>query len=395
VNETIGDLDETVSDTVLEVEETLTDMIPALDRPDRDDLGPAKVVYVTERSTGLRGTVVIDNVAAGPAIGGVRMAPDVTPRECFVLARAMTLKNAAAGLRHGGAKSVIRADPTMPSDDYELLVRAFAGAISDLTEYIPGPDMGTNETAMAWVYDEIGRVVGLPAELGGIPLDEIGATGHGLAAAIDVAAPFCQLGLEGARVAVQGFGAVGQHAARFLAKRGCVLVAAADSVGTIADPAGLDLEALVDLKDDGLSVVDHSVGTRLDRDAVVGIECDIWIPAARPDIITVDNVGELRTRIVAQGANAPVTDTAEQVLAERGIVSLPDFIVNAGGVICGAVEYAGGTKTQAFETITERISANTAAILDDVARTGRTPRAAAMDLAEHRVRRAMALRRWS
>ena len=216
-----------------------------------DDLGPAKIVHLTERRTGLRATVVLDNVAIGPAIGGVRMAPDVTTEECFGLARAMTFKNAAAGLRHGGGKSVIAADPDMPLADKERMMRAFARGIAELTEYVPGPDMGTDETCMAWVQDEIGRAVGLPAAMGGIPLDEVGATGYGLAASIDVAAANLGMELAGARVAVQGFGAVGIHAARFLAERGCLLVGAADSSGAIVDPHGIDVEDLVRTKASG------------------------------------------------------------------------------------------------------------------------------------------------
>jgi glutamate dehydrogenase (NAD(P)+) len=146
-----------------------------------DPLGPEKIVHIHEPRAGLRAIVVVDNTAAGPAIGGARMAPDVSTEECFRVARAMTFKNAAEGFPHGGAKSVIFGNPSLPQTERERLVRAFAAGIRNLREYIPGPDMGTNETAVAWVRDEIGRAVGLPRELGGIPLDDIGATGWGLA----------------------------------------------------------------------------------------------------------------------------------------------------------------------------------------------------------------------
>ena len=115
----------------------------------------------------------------------------------------MTLKNAAAQLPHGGGKAVIIGSSDMTADDKERLVRAFALAIADIKEYIPGPDMGTNETAMAWVWNEIGRSVGLPRELGGIPLDEIGATGFGVAVVTEEAARTINLNLDGARLAVQ------------------------------------------------------------------------------------------------------------------------------------------------------------------------------------------------
>ena len=209
-----------------------------------DQLGPQKIVHIYEPRIGLKAIVVVDNTAAGPAIGGTRMAPDVSVEECFRLARAMTFKNAAAGLPHGGAKSVIFGDPLMPADQKERHVRAFAAAIRNIHEYIPGPDMGTNEVAMAWVKDEIGRSVGLPRELGGIPLDEIGATGFGLAIAAEVAQEFSKVQLDGARVVVQGFGAVGRHAARFLASKGASLVAASDTKGAIADPYGLEHRAV-------------------------------------------------------------------------------------------------------------------------------------------------------
>ncbi len=360
-----------------------------------DDLGPAKVVHVTERRTGLRAVVVIDNVAAGPAIGGTRMAPDVTAAECAALARAMTLKNAAAGLPHGGAKSVIQADPRQPAPEKESLIRAFAGAIADLTDYIPGPDMGTDELAMGWIRDEIGRAVGLPTALGGIPLDEIGATGFGLTHAIDVAAGRIGLDLDGARVAVQGFGAVGTHTARFLAQRGCRLVGASDSSGAVVDPDGLDVEALIEARQAARDLATLTDLQQIPRDDLVGVDCDIWVPAARPDAITAANVDRVTARIIGQGANIGVTREAEERLHARGVLSLPDFIANAGGVICAATEYHGGTRAQAFAAIEERIRANVTEVLDRAATGGVLPVDAARTMAGDRVRQAMATRRWT
>ncbi len=359
-----------------------------------DDLGPLKIVHIHRPSAGLKAVVAVDNVACGPAIGGVRMAPDVSAEEAFRLARAMTLKNAAAGLPHGGGKSVIFADPKMDVAQKERLIRAFAAAIADLTEYIPGPDMGTDELAMGWVKDENGRAAGLPREVGGIPLDEIGATGFGLAVAIDVARGYIGLDLKGARIVVQGFGSVGKHAARFLRDRGAVLVGASDSRGTIADENGLDVDSLIALKAAGHPLTDHSQGRKLGPDAVIDIGCDIWIPAARPDVIHERNVDRLRARLVAQGANIPCTASAEESLAARGVLVIPDFIANAGGVICAAMEYQGATEASAFAAIEEKIRNNTKAVMDEVKRTGILPRAASMALAVQRVRRAMRTRRW-
>lgn len=358
-----------------------------------DRLGPEKLIELYDPLAGLRAILVVDNTAAGPAIGGTRMARDVTAQECFRLARAMTFKNAAAGLAHGGAKSVIVGDPAMPREAKERLIRAFARALREIADYIPGPDMGTDEVAMAWIKDEIGRAVGLPRELGGIPLDDIGATGWGLAAAAEAVEAFCDVRLSGARVAVQGFGAVGLHAARFLKAKGAKLVAASDSKGTIADPAGLDIEALAALKRAGKSVVDFPHGRTGDQGAIVDVECDIWIPAARPDVISSANVARLNTRLILQGANIPITRDAEEVLHKRGVLFVPDFIANAGGVICAAVEYHGGTEATAFAAIREKIAANTTHVLDRAARERITPRAAAEALAQDRVTRAMGFRR--
>jgi len=362
----------------------------------RDDLGPARVIHVHEPSLQLQATLVIDNVATGPAIGGLRMAPDVTTLECARLARAMTLKNAAAGLRHGGGKSVLRADPRMDPQRKQELVRAFAHALRNESDYIFGPDMGTDETSMAWVLDEIGRgrAVGLPVELGGIPLDELGATGWGVAHAAEIAAPHCGLAMNGLKVAIQGFGAVGRHAARFLRDRGAVLVAVADSVCTLHDPRGIDLDRLLAIKESGGNVGDAKTGQRLDADAIVGIECDLWIPAARPDVVRADNVGQLKARLVIQGANIPFTDEAERLLAQRKVLVVPDFIANAGGVICAAMELAGATRSAAFDAIAERIRANTDAVLQAAERDQIAPREAANALAMRRVRHAMSHRRF-
>ena len=360
-----------------------------------DELGPAKIVHIHVPGLGLRGTLVIDNAAAGPTIGGLRMAPDVSTEECFRLARAMTLMNAAAGLPHGGGASVLYGDPHLPLERKEPLVRAMACALADEKDYIFGPDMGTDETCMAWVHAELGRAVGLPRELGGIPLDELGATGFGLAHACEVAAARKGFGLAGARVVVQGLGSVGLHAARFLAQRGAVLVAASDSRGAVHDPKGLDIEALAAHKRSGGSAAEAPMGRPLDPADLVAVECEIWIPAARPDAIRENDAPRLRTRLVVAGANIPTTLGAERWLHAHGILNVPDFIANAGGVICAAMEYAGASQAAAFDAIAERVRANTEQVLRESERRGVLPREAAVDLAVSRVRRAMGWRRWS
>jgi glutamate dehydrogenase (NAD(P)+) len=253
--------------------------------------------------------------------------------------------------------------------------------------------MGTDERCMAWIKDEIGRAVGLPPEIGGIPLDEIGATGWGLKSSVEAAMKYCNFDLKGARVVVQGFGSVGKHAARFLGEKGTVLVAACDSHGTIYNPKGIDVGRLIALKDSGKTVTDYPDGQKLNVDAIIDVECEIWIPAARPDVIRKDNVARLKTKLVAQGANIPFTTEAERILHEKNVLILPDFIANAGGVICASVEYHGGTQAQALQTIEEKIRANTEEVLANAKKSGTLPRQAAVELAEARVKKAMTYRK--
>jgi glutamate dehydrogenase/leucine dehydrogenase len=335
---------------------------------------------------------VIDNVLAGPAIGGVRLAPEGGVEECVRLARAMTLKSAAAGLPHGGGKAIVLADLRAPLEVRERLLRAFARAIARYTEYIPGPDMGTDERAMAWIKSEIGRAIGLPAEQGGIPLDEIGATGLGVAVAAEIAARHIGLDLAGARVAIQGFGAVGRSAARFLTERGARIVAVADVSGCLVAEAGLDVAAL--LRHTATSGLIEGFGARplRPRDEIVGVPCEIWIPAARPDAIHDGNVDHLDTRLIVQGANIPVTAVAEAKLHGRGIVSVPDFIANAGGLICGAVEVRGGTVSEALTLVRIKVAENTTLALHESAMRSITPRQAAVAMAEQRLRELAARR---
>ena len=360
-----------------------------------DELGPAKVIHVYEPAIQLKAVLVVDNVAAGPSIGGIRMAPDVSTEECVRLARAMTLKNAAANLSHGGGKAVLYGDPKMPRGKKEILIRGLAQALRDIKDYILAPDMGTDEECMAWIKDEIDRVVGLPSEIGGIPLDEIGATGWGISHAVEVALRYCDFEMNGARLVIQGFGAVGRHAASFLTASGAVLVGVADSRGAIYDPDGLDVAALLELKKAGKSVTEHTGGQKLDRNALIDLECDIWIPAARPDVIREDNVGRLRARLVVQGANIPVTPGAEKQLHEKGILCVPDFIANAGGVICAAMEYRGACETTAMQAIQEKVRRNTEQVLADAKANQVLPRQAAVDLALNRIRKAMSFKRWT
>jgi glutamate dehydrogenase (NAD(P)+) len=352
-----------------------------------DDLGPEQIIHIYDPKTQLRAIVAIDNLALGPAIGGTRMVQDVSTREVFRLARAMTLKNAVNGLKHGGAKSGILADPRSPNK--ETLVRAFARAIRDLKGYIPGPDMGTDEQSMAWVHEEIGRAVGLPRLLGGLPLDELGMTGYGVAVAADIASEAIGLPLKDARAVIQGFGNVGKAAAKFLLERGVKVIAVNDSKGTLHDSAGIDIPALIQFVETGGKVADSRLGESMERDALLAMETELFIPAARPDVFTELNQHLLNTQLVLEGANIPITREAAKKLHDRGIWIIPDIIANSGGVICAATEYQGLTVDDAFAATRETIGGNTREVLRRVREEKIVPHQAALDMAREPIDAAM------
>jgi glutamate dehydrogenase/leucine dehydrogenase len=282
----------------------------------------------------------------------------------------------------------------MDPDLKEQWIRAFAKGIKGITDYIPGPDMGTNEAAMAFIRDEGGRSAGLPKEIGGIPLDEIGATAYGLLVSADVAKKRIGMQLHGMRVAIQGFGAVGKHAARFFHEAGSVLVAVADITGAVHSSDGLDFDALIAHKEAGGTISEFTGGKQIERDSIIAVDCDLLIPAARPDVIHADNQAGVQAKLIVPGANIGITDEAEHMLHERGVLCIPDFIANAGGVICAAVEYAGGRKRDAMAAIEEKVRANTSEMLERADREEIPPREAAVKMARERVDIAMGYKRF-
>ncbi|MBI1973663.1 Glu/Leu/Phe/Val dehydrogenase, partial [Candidatus Micrarchaeota archaeon] len=218
-----------------------------------DGIGPERIFQVYNPKLGLRGFVVIDNTARGPGKGGIRMTPSVSVEEVFKLARTMTWKTAMADLPFGGAKAGIVADPKTFSGNHKRdLMRAFGEALRPVCPqmYVSAPDINTGEEEMRWLYEGNGSpesCTGKPSDLGGIP-HELGSTGYGVFHATRVAARFAGIELEGATVAIEGFGNVGSFAAKFLAQEGARIVAASDSKGVAYRPKGMDFARLEKVK---------------------------------------------------------------------------------------------------------------------------------------------------
>jgi glutamate dehydrogenase/leucine dehydrogenase len=195
-------------------------------------------------------------------------------------------------------------------------------------------------------------------------------------------------------VAIQGFGAVGQHAARYLAEQGATLVSVSDSKHTLVQSSGMDVEAVIQYKNDNGKLEGYENATLAGKNDIINVHCDIWIPAARPDIVTMKNVADLNCKMIVQGANIPISVDAEEALHAKGTTIIPDYIANAGGVICASVEYHQGTEKDAMTSIVEKISRNTQQILRDARALDISPRQAADKMTQNLLTVAMNSRRW-
>ena len=291
------------------------------------------------------------NTSRGPGKGGVRFHQDVTLSEVMALSAWMSVKNAAVNVPYGGAKGGIRVDPRKLSmGELERLTRRYTseiGIIIGPSKDIPAPDVNTNGQIMAWMMDTYsmnvgetatGVVTGKPVDLGG-SLGRNEATGRGVYTVGVEAAHHIGLKIEGARLAVQGFGNVGGTAARLFAEAGARVVAVQDHTGSLYRDGGLDVPALLaHVKETG-GVGGFAGADRLDNDAFWGVDCDILIPAALETQITATNAGKIQARLVIEGANGPTTPEADDILHDKGVLVLPDVIANAGGVTVSYFEW--------------------------------------------------------
>ena len=291
------------------------------------------------------------NTSRGPGKGGVRFHQDVTLSEVMALSAWMSIKNAAVNVPYGGAKGGIRVDPkTLSRGELERLTRRYTseiGIIIGPTKDIPAPDVNTNEQIMAWMMDTYsmnegatatGVVTGKPIDLGG-SLGRREATGRGVYTVGVEAAHHIGLDIATARVAVQGFGNVGGIAGKLFAQAGARVVAVQDHGGTILKESGLDVPKLLAHVAANGSVAGFADAEVIANDSFWDVDCDILIPAALEQQITVANAGRIRARLVIEGANGPTTPEADDILQERNVLVLPDVIANAGGVTVSYFEW--------------------------------------------------------
>lgn len=291
------------------------------------------------------------NLSRGPGKGGVRYHPDVTLEEVMALSAWMTIKCAAVNLPFGGAKGGIRMDPTQVSKkELEKITRRYTseiGIIIGPQQDILAPDVNTNSQIMAWIMDTYsmnigatatGVVTGKPLNLGG-SLGRMKATGRGVFLTGREAARRIGLSLEGARVAVQGFGNVGSVAAQLFASAGAKIIAVQDHNGTLFNQQGLDIETLLQIQHRDGNMAGFADAERIEDHAFWDVGCDILIPAALEGQITAERANRIRAKLVLEGANGPTLPEADDILRERGVLVVPDVICNAGGVTVSYFEW--------------------------------------------------------
>ena len=294
---------------------------------------------------------VIYNTSRGPAKGGIRFDMQVSLDEVTALAAWMTWKCAVVNLPFGGAKGGVICDPTtMSNAEIERLTRRYTTGIIETLgpdSDIPAPDVNTNERVMAWVMDTYSMhkrhtvtavVTGKPIEMGG-SLGRREATGRGCMLVTREALKKLGIPLKGARVAVQGFGNVGSVSADLMAKAGMTVVAVSDKSGGIYDPKGLDLADVFKHVQGKQLLNTYTRAKQISNEALLHLDCEVLVPAALENVITHDNAGGIKARIICEGANGPTTAAADEILNQKGIFVIPDILANAGGVTVSYFEW--------------------------------------------------------
>jgi len=294
------------------------------------------------------------STARGPTKGGIRYHPDVTLDEVKALAMWMTWKCAVVGIPYGGAKGGVICNPKeMTLRELENLTRRYATEISVLMSPggdIPAPDVNTNAQIMAWMMDTYSMhkgytvpavVTGKPIQVGG-SLGRNEATGRGVMFTTREALKHQGIPIEGATVAVQGYGNVGSIGAYLLQDKGCKIIAASDSRGGIYNPKGFDARDVKRFKSETGTVVGYPGADVITNEELLELECDVLVPSALEKVITDENADRIKAKIIAEGANGPTTPEADRVFAEKGIFVIPDVLANAGGVTVSYFEWVQG-----------------------------------------------------
>ncbi|MDP3724864.1 MAG: Glu/Leu/Phe/Val dehydrogenase [Nanoarchaeota archaeon] len=355
-----------------------------------DTLGPSYIIQMYNPKHNVWAATVIDNIKRGPGKGGIRMTGTVGVEEVSRLARAMTLKCAMADLPFGGAKSGITVDPkTISKEAKREIVTWFGESLRMYAPkyYISAPDINMAEEEMRWFVEGHGdpkAITGKPKDLGGLP-HELGSTGFGVAHSARMALDSKGISVTGATIAIEGYGNVGVFAHKFLEEMGANIVAVSDSRGAIYDASGLKHSELLATKQSKGSVTEHGTGEKIEGKKIFELDVDVLIPAALPDVINKSNVENIKAKIIVEGANISIVSECVEELHRRGVLVIPDFVANAGGVISSYAEHVGYDEKKMFELVKEKIEKSVKAMLERSKKTGEIPRSAAEAIALERL----------
>lgn len=364
-----------------------------------DDIGPELIVHWYDPEVKVRGVMVVDSLALGMATGGSRMLPDITTHEIFLLARTMTYKKATMGVPVGGAKAGIWEDPNVSGPRREAIFRAFGKAMKPLYKaniVLYGSDMGVNDPDVKIFREEAGYFAPSTTDFSkelrdGEPLENH-FTGYGVVVSAKEACKFSGINMSGAKVAIEGFGKVGGGAARYLLKEGAKIVALSTIKGAIYNDKGLDMKMLFDLRkkfgDEG--ILKYKDAKAIGKEELLFLPVEILVPGGRPMVIHEKNVDRVKAKVIASGANIPITEGALERLFQRGVTVVPDFVANSGGSTAGLSRRSGLNADQAFIAIEKVIGANTREILETAAKKKVNPTKLAIDRALDKVRKAKA-----
>ncbi len=308
----------------------------------------------------LSGYRVQHNNILGPFKGGLRYHPAVNMGEFRALAALMTWKCSLVDIPFGGGKGGIACDPKeLTTNERQQLTKKFAAKMHHIFGPrldIPAPDVGTNPKVMAWIFEEYnkyngyspGVVTGKPLELGG-SYGRLEATGRGVAMITQYAVKRLKRDIEGRTIAIQGFGNVGSHTAKFLSEMGAKIIAVSDASGGILNSRGIDVQKLLEQTNKGDKLTEFRRAEQITNEDLLALKCDVLIPAALDGVIHKDNVDNVNAYLVVEAANSPLTYEADVNLVERGIAVVPDILVNAGGVTVSYFEWVQNVQGYRWE----------------------------------------------
>jgi glutamate dehydrogenase (NAD(P)+) len=351
------------------------------------------ISVVMDEGLELRGYLAMDSIVSGRCYGGLRMSPDLSPELIAQLARVMTLKYGFVFLPLGGAKAGIVADPEVPRRRKRELLKSFGQALEPFLKtgsYIPGGDLGTTDDDIRFMLNSIGLKIqsrSLRHELSGL------YTGITVFAAAAAAARHINLDLKRASVAIEGFGSVGTSAARMFWKRGIRVVAISTSQGAIYDEAGLDVGKLIRLRGRvGNKAVNlFNRGKKIAKSQLAELDVDIFSPCAQSYSITSDNARRVVAKIISPGANVPITPDAEPILLKRGILVIPDFVANCGGVLGVSMKQTGLREDYVRSFLERNIGEEISRVIEAAEKERVTLKVYAQRISEERFARAKAL----